>query len=35
MDEAAQRELLQAKAELEAEAPPGAPRDPAAAKPRT
>ena len=33
MDKAAQRELLQAKAELEAEAPPGAPADPAAAKP--
>jgi len=33
MDEAAQRELQRAKAELEAEAPPGAPADPAAAKP--
>ena len=31
MDDAAQRELLAAKAELEAEAPPGAPADPAAA----
>jgi len=30
MDKAAQRELLRAKAELEAEAPPGAPADPAA-----
>jgi PPK2 family polyphosphate:nucleotide phosphotransferase len=35
MDEAAQRELLGAKAELEAEAPPGAPADPAAAEPGT
>jgi len=33
MDKAAQRELLRAKAELEAEAPPGAPADPAAAEP--
>jgi hypothetical protein len=31
MDEAARRELLLAKAELEAEAPPGAAEDPAAA----
>ncbi len=35
MDEAAQRELLRAKAELEAEAPPGAPAGPAAAEPGT
>ncbi len=35
LDKAAQRELLAAKAELEAEAPPGAPADPAAAKPLT
>ena len=34
-DEAAQRDLLRAKAELEAEAPPGAPADPAAARPGT
>ena len=35
LDEPARAELLQAKAELEAEAPPGAPADPAAAKPGT
>ena len=34
-DEAAQQELHQAKAELEAEAPPGAPADPAAPEPGT
>ena len=33
-DDAARAELGKAKAELEAEAPPGAPADPAAAKPR-
>ena len=33
MDKAARRELLRAKAELEAEAPPGAPADPAAPEP--
>ena len=33
MDKAAQRELLAAKAELEAEVPPGARADPAAAEP--
>jgi hypothetical protein len=33
-DDAARAELGKAKAELEAEAPPGAPADPGAAKPR-
>ena len=32
MDEAARHELLRAKAELEAQAPPGIPPDPIAAK---
>jgi polyphosphate kinase 2 (PPK2 family) len=35
MAEAARQELQQARAELEAEAPPGTPADPAAAEPRT
>jgi PPK2 family polyphosphate:nucleotide phosphotransferase len=35
MDEAAEQELQRAKAELKAEAPPGTPADPAAAKPCT
>jgi PPK2 family polyphosphate:nucleotide phosphotransferase len=35
LDKTARRELGEARAELEAEAPPGAPADPAAAQPRT
>ena len=35
LEEAARQDLLRAKAEPEAEAPPGAPADPAAAAPRT